>query len=236
MIKGDSADPLGDYLAINQELELYNPLLLNKTQVIVINKIDVPEVEAKVPFLLEELKKVAGHSRILGVSALTRTNVKELMFRLHNLIQSLPKQTDLELFVDEEERVNFESLDETGMDGNNLVSKRKKDGKRLPRKMKYFEVVHEPNQENTYRIVGRRIEKIIEMTNWDYYESMIRFQRMIEIEGVNEALEAKGVKQGDTVIIGELEFTFWTKKNRWLVDLGIESTLLNLKLKIKKAE
>lgn len=30
--------------AINQEIELYNPKLANKTQVVVINKIDIPEV------------------------------------------------------------------------------------------------------------------------------------------------------------------------------------------------
>lgn len=41
---GDSEDPVGDFIAINQELELFNPKLVTKPQVVVINKIDIPEV------------------------------------------------------------------------------------------------------------------------------------------------------------------------------------------------
>jgi GTP-binding protein len=48
VIRGDSPDPVGDFEAINQELELFNPKLAEKTQVVVINKIDIPEVQEKV--------------------------------------------------------------------------------------------------------------------------------------------------------------------------------------------
>jgi GTPase involved in cell partitioning and DNA repair len=39
VIRGDSEDPIGDFKAINQEIELFNPKLANKTQVgfIVVN-------------------------------------------------------------------------------------------------------------------------------------------------------------------------------------------------------
>lgn len=39
IIRGDSEDPLGDFIAINQELELFNPKLAKKPQVVVINKV-----------------------------------------------------------------------------------------------------------------------------------------------------------------------------------------------------
>ena len=33
VVRGDSEDPVGDFIAINQELELFNPKLALKTQV-----------------------------------------------------------------------------------------------------------------------------------------------------------------------------------------------------------
>jgi GTP-binding protein len=41
------------------------------------------------------------------------------------------------------------------------------------------------------------------MTNWDYYEAVRRFQKVLDVSGVNAALKAAGVREGDTVAIGE---------------------------------
>ncbi|MDW8270761.1 MAG: Obg family GTPase CgtA, partial [Anaerolineae bacterium] len=52
---------------------------------------------------------------------------------------------------------------------------------------------------------GRRIERVAAMTNWNYYEAVARFQRILEAMGIRQALEAAGVQEGDTVIIGPVE-------------------------------
>ena len=41
------------------------------------------------------------------------------------------------------------------------------------------------------------------MTNWDYYEAVKRFQRVLEVSGVNDVLRAAGVSPGDTVALGD---------------------------------
>jgi GTP-binding protein len=46
------------------------------------------------------------------------------------------------------------------------------------------------------------------MTNWDYYEAIKRFQSVLEAAGINSALRARGVKEGDSVVIHESEFTW----------------------------
>lgn len=199
VIKGDSADPVGDFLAINQELELFNPRLANKTQVVVINKIDIPEVRDQVKELTKALRKAAGHTRVVALSAATSENVKETMMRVHKLVKSLPTQTEFELFTDEEERVNFEDED----DGS-------------------FEIMSDPRYPGQYRVVGEKIETIVKMTNWDYYESLQRFQRILEAQGINTALEEAGAEQGDLVMIGEWDFNYWDKKHRWIAELGLE--------------
>ncbi|GKD86436.1 GTP-binding protein OBGC, chloroplastic-like protein [Tanacetum coccineum] len=43
------------------------------------------------------------------------------------------------------------------------------------------------------------------MTNWKYMDSDRRFQHVFEACGVNKSLIKHGVKEGDTVIIGEME-------------------------------
>ena len=79
-------EAIEDYKVIQQELEQYDPSLkVDKPQVIVLNKIDTlapDERDEKIKQLTDELKKVAGHTRILPVSAATTSNVKELMQRL----------------------------------------------------------------------------------------------------------------------------------------------------------
>ena len=49
------------------------------------------------------------------------------------------------------------------------------------------------------------IERAAQMTNWNYYEATMRFQRILKAMGIAEALREAGVKEGDNVRIGEAE-------------------------------
>lgn len=55
---------------------------------------------------------------------------------------------------------------------------------------------------------GEALLRFAQMTNWDYYEAVARFQRVLNVSGVNSALKAKEIKEGDTVVLGETEFTW----------------------------
>jgi GTPase len=55
----------------------------------------------------------------------------------------------------------------------------------------------------TYLVRGPALERFTRMTNWDYYEAVRRFQKVLDVSGVNSALIAAGVREGDTVAIGE---------------------------------
>ena len=90
VVDGSSDDPIGDFVTINKELEKYDPFLATKPQVVVLNKVDIPEVKEQEAELISELKKKAGHSRILTISAATTENVKELMGRLKKFVSAQP--------------------------------------------------------------------------------------------------------------------------------------------------
>jgi GTP-binding protein len=64
------------------------------------------------------------------------------------------------------------------------------------------------------------------MTNWDYYEAVKRFQRVLEVSGINAALKAAGAAPGDTVVIGgSMEFLWSDDQSEgasygaWLADM-----------------
>lgn len=59
-----------------QELALFNPVLATKPQVVVLNKIDLPEVRAKMEELTAGLLEHMGHTRLMEISAAARENTQ----------------------------------------------------------------------------------------------------------------------------------------------------------------
>ena len=51
-----------------------------------------------------------------------------------------------------------------------------------------------------------------QMTNWDYYEAAMRFQRILRAMGIADALREDGIAEGDTVRIGAVELV-WGYEN-----------------------
>lgn len=69
--------PVEDIKAINRELELFNPELAKREQIIVLNKIDSYTEEQEE--LRKELREFAGDRPYFEISGITRNGVKELM-------------------------------------------------------------------------------------------------------------------------------------------------------------
>ncbi len=64
------------------------------------------------------------------------------------------------------------------------------------------------NKDGIYFVTGSRVLKLINSVNFDDYESLQYFQKMIISIGVMDALRKAGVKEGDTVNIYDFEFDF----------------------------
>jgi GTP-binding protein len=52
-------------------------------------------------------------------------------------------------------------------------------------------------------VSGAKIERAAKMTYWEYDEAVQRFQRILEVIGIRQALAGAGIQEGDTVLIGE---------------------------------
>lgn len=93
MIDGSSVEPLVDYSQIMAELSLFDARLAEKPQVVVINKIDMPEVEARLPELEKDFAEKAGS--VFAVSAIAHTNLRALLWEVHRLLQLVPEEEEL---------------------------------------------------------------------------------------------------------------------------------------------
>ena len=62
---------------------------------------------------------------------------------------------------------------------------------------------------DTYIIVGGKVGRLAKVTDSKNSEQVIRFQNILTGMGVFERLKAMGVKDGDTIIVGHLEFAYY---------------------------
>lgn len=84
--------------------------------------------------------------------------------------------------------------------------------------MEYTPFVLDKPEEETYEIqilddgvfevVGGLVEILSRKVNMDDYDSFRYFQRVLNDKGVIKALRQNGAKDGDTVIVGDIEFDF----------------------------
>lgn len=176
LLDGSSEDPVADYNQINMELALYDERLGERPQIVVLNKIDLPDVQERWPAIERELKK-RGVTQPLAISAAAQKNVDTLLRRVFEQYAALPEEV---LVFDEMPLYQLPEVEPSA-----------------------FEV--EQIGEGEFRVSGQQIERAAAMTYWDYEEAVLRFQRILETLGVTKALQDAGVQEGDTVHIGDHE-------------------------------
>ena len=84
--------PLRDYEAINRELALYAPDLAARPQLVVLNKIDLPDVRKRAKQI--ERRSPSGASRVHAISAATGEGTAEL---LESIWRALPPRTSFDV-------------------------------------------------------------------------------------------------------------------------------------------
>ncbi|HOE35819.1 MAG TPA: GTPase ObgE [Anaerolineaceae bacterium] len=88
ILDGLSPDPYDDYLTINQELQLFDERLGRLPQIVVFNKMDLPDAAAAFEGLR---KKFAQEGKeLLPISAVAQTNLKTVLWRAHEALKEAP--------------------------------------------------------------------------------------------------------------------------------------------------
>lgn len=179
----ENREPLEDFNALQRELRLYSEKLSQKPQVVVANKIDLPQGRENI----DEIKKALPHGlQFFAVSAVTGEGIQDLLYFLADELDRLEKE--------EQEAVPEEILE----DKERKVYKHRNEPEELT-------VIFDGE---AYRVKGERIEKLVHMTDFQYEEAVERLQYIFHKIGLEERLKKEGIKEGDLVRIGPMEFNF----------------------------
>lgn len=174
--------PYEDYMAINNELEQYNLRLMERPQIIVANKMDMPDAEEN----LNEFKtKIAEDIPVFPISAVTKTGLRELLLAIADKLETIPEFPLNEILEQEDEDTVLYKYVAEEPD---------------------FEISREPD--GTFVLSGAKIERLFTMTNFERDASISRFARQLRAMGVDEALRKRGAKDGDIVRLLDYEFEF----------------------------
>ncbi len=84
----EGRDPYEDYVTINEELKQYNLRLTERPQIVVANKMDLPEAEEN---LQEFLKKVGDSVKVFPISAISRKGLKPVLYEIADLLEVTPE-------------------------------------------------------------------------------------------------------------------------------------------------
>lgn len=177
----DGRNPTEDVKKIDFELKKYSAELSSRPQIMVANKIDTADMESDTVKEFTEYCKSLGRE-IIFVSAVTRKGLDELVRLTAKRLLELPPLTvyESEYSPEDEAVANTAGVRETTV--------RFEDGK--------------------YIVEGEWLYNFMGQINFNDYESLNFFQRVLVKNGVISKLREAGIEEGDTVNIYDFEFDF----------------------------
>jgi GTP-binding protein len=178
-------DPLSDLDIILTELAAYpvpegQTPLLDRPQLVALNKVDVPDGKELADFVRPELEQ-RGY-RVFEVSAVSHEGLRQLSFALAELVEA-DRKAKAETPPPARIVIRPRAVDEAD-----------------------FEVQVLGGTEPVYRVVGAKPERWVEQTDFTNDEAVGFLADRLAKLGVEEQLFQKGAVPGSTVEIGEMVF------------------------------
>ncbi len=187
MSASEGRDPYDDWITINRELELYSERLAKRPQIIIANKMDMPEAMQHLQTFKQRLADHVDASgnpyKIIPISALTRQGIQEMILETGRMLNELPETQENEW---------MESADPK------VFRLEKEDDRK-------FSIRRE---NDTFVVESPYIERLIKRVPLQSYDAVMRFARIMKNMGVDEELRKRGAKDGQTIRIGDYEFEF----------------------------
>jgi len=172
----EGRDPIVDFETINNELGEYDPELMERPMIVVLNKIDIPEAKDNLVRLRKHMKKLK--LPIFEVSAATGEGVQPLLNEIGSVLREIAANPP----ADPEPEIRVITLDD---DEKAFYVKR--------------------TGINQFTVTGKMIERTTRMTNFDQIDSSARFQKILASSGINKELARLEIETGDSVVIADQE-------------------------------
>ena len=187
LVDASAEDPLASLRQVDREMGLFDTRLAEKPQVIALNKMDVPEARQREPELRQKL--TGEGRRVLAVSAATQEGITLLLDAVLELLAAARKG-GASPEVGPQRKPRGKQEDALPV----LRPKPERRGIEVQRKGKVF-VIISPDI--------TRVAAMVDEANW---AARTQFYRRLVKTGVVKQLEKMGVKPGDRVRAGKLEW------------------------------
>ncbi len=174
-------DPIHDLDVVLGELEHHDPALLSRQQLVVLNKVDLPDAVAMSGMGRGTLEE-RGYE-VLEVSAVSGAGLDALRFRLGELVDALGPSLAVDVERDTEPVVL------------------RPGGHSAPVRIAVEE-------DGAFRVVSDRVQRWVAMLPIEEPSAARYLQGRMRRAGVERALISAGAREGDTVVIGDMEFAF----------------------------
>ena len=171
-------DPIEDIKTINNELEKYSFSLSLRPQIIVANKSDMINEELVDIKKFESFVKENGW-KLVYVSAITGKGLDEMIAMAAEELRELPPMLVYEREYEPEE-------EDTAVSRETFIRR----------------------ENDTFYVEGEWLYKLMGQINFDDYESLNYFQKVLKNGGVFDMLEEHGCTDGKTVSIYDFEFDY----------------------------
>ncbi len=176
---GGERDPYLSYLAVNNELKSYDADLEKRPQIVVASMMDIEGAEERKEAFDEKLGFPS-----MPLSSFSHEGADAILIKAADLIERTP------LFP---------------LKGQ-LENEYKVYDARAKEKEKDILIVREAP--HYYRIKGEEIERKAALINVSQEEGMEKLISLLNKSGVEDKLQEAGLKEGETVVIGEVEFVY----------------------------
>lgn len=184
MLDGLSEDPVGDYRMVNEELQMFNPEMAEKPQLVVVNKLDVTEVREQQGDLETRLLEAIG-DRSAGVqfiSAATGEGVDTLMGNILNALSEIPKDEEEDLPIPE--------------------PMHSRPQRSMPR-----ETVR--RDKGVFVVESEPMERLIALADTRDQRVLLQLWREMRKSGLADRLIDAGIEAGDTIRFGKVEIEWF---------------------------
>ncbi|MFT9030002.1 MAG: GTPase ObgE [Leuconostoc pseudomesenteroides] len=185
----EGTDPYTQYRKILDELQQYDETILNRPQIVVPTKMDMPDSNENLAKFTSEVEADSGlptMPTIMPISSITRDGVKDLMRLTADMLATAPAPESYRPVVENEvTEKTYTFTPET-----------------------HDFTVEWVEDEERWLLSGAEIEKLFLMTNIQRDATIMRFARQLRHMGVDDKLREAGAKNGDDVRINNSDFVF----------------------------
>lgn len=179
----DGRDPVEDYHQINKELKLFSTDLSQLPQIVVANKMDLPEAKDNIERLQEAVKQ--DKRMLFPISAATNQGTQEVMLKLSELLKELKATEPVATEVSDQVITYRPEIEHSPVEE--------------------FEIQRE---DEDYVVVGAGLERVISRLDLNNQEALEYLQRLFEKIGLYSMLREMNIPKGSIVRVGELEFEY----------------------------